>query len=128
MVGDIFFHIDKEIMDDIEKDNKSENQPGYMSSSRRAIAIFIAIMLFIYGTVGVIIDDVFVPGRRRPGTHFHGDAAWAMYGVLLCWVSLLIAGVVGHYDKKYNREDYAFFGKTVLIVSGGFFILALVLE
>ena len=39
--------------------------------------------LILYGAFGLWIDDLYIPGKRGPGTHLHGPAAWLMAAAML---------------------------------------------
>ena len=47
--------------------------------------------LLVYFLYGAIVGDLFVPGRRGPGIHLSGTAAWLMVlGSLLLYVAVLV--------------------------------------
>lgn len=116
-------------------DNKAEKEsnnighnPNHIPSGERTVSIIFSSLLFLYGTFGVIIDDLYIPGKRRPGVHFHGEPAWIMYGAFLCAVANMISVVVDHYDQRNNENNYKLFARVTQIAGSTLFFLALLLD
>lgn len=102
--------------------------PNHISSGERTLNIIFSAILLTYGTVGVIIDDLYIPGKRRPGIHFHGEPAWIMYGAFLCATANLLSVVIDHYDKRNNETNYKVFTRVTQIAGWTLFALSLILD
>lgn len=105
-----------------------QHNPNHIPRHDRILYIILSGALFIYGTFGVIIDDLFVPGKRSSGTHYHGEPAWMIYGAVLCAVANLVSVVVDHYDQRDNEINYKRFARITQIAGWTLFILALTLD
>ena len=46
-------------------------------------AVLLALLATGYGAYGVIIDDLYLPSKRGPGTHYHGVAAQLFFLMFL---------------------------------------------
>jgi hypothetical protein len=87
--------------------------------------ILLSSALLTYGTYGILIDDLFLPGRRGPGIHLHGIPAKVMYVAMLFACANLLAVVIDHYDTRNNEHNYRRFA-TLTQTSGWIaFFLAL---
>lgn len=106
---------------------KLGQNPNHISIGDRVVNIILSIIIFAYGTHGVLTDDFYIIGRHR-GTHFHGEPTWILYGAFLCAVANLMSVVADHYDKRDNVKNYKLFARLTQIASWTLFILALLLE
>ncbi|WP_370848775.1 hypothetical protein [Novimethylophilus kurashikiensis] len=102
--------------------------PNKIDPSTRTWNIFLSTCLLLYGTVGVYVDDIYIPGKRTPGTHFHGEPAWLLYAAMICASLNMLSVVVDHYDIRNNEINYKRFAKVTQFLGWGLFILALVLD
>jgi hypothetical protein len=109
-------------------ENSVGHNPNHIPSGERTMNIIFSSILFLYGTFGVIIDDLYIPGNKRPGTHFHGEPAWILYGAFLCAVANMMSVVVDHYDKRNNETNYKLFARVTQIAGWTLFVLAFVLD
>ena len=98
--------------------------PNRYSVAVRILSALLAIWLPIYGTLGVLIDDFYIPGKRGPGVHFHGLSVWLMYGAILSAASVFAALVIDHYDRRNNEHHYRRFKKLATWVGWSLFGLA----
>ncbi|GBG14975.1 uncharacterized protein NMK_2576 [Novimethylophilus kurashikiensis] len=71
---------------------------------------------------------MYIPGKRTPGTHFHGEPAWLLYAAMICASLNMLSVVVDHYDIRNNEINYKRFAKVTQFLGWGLFILALVLD
>ena len=110
-----------------EKNSRGHN-PNHIPAEDRLLSIIFSTFMFLYGTIGLINDDIYIPGKRRPGTHFHGEPAWILYGAFICAVANMMSVVVDHYDKRNNETNYKLFSKATRVAGWTLFILALVLD
>ncbi|HRH06398.1 MAG TPA: hypothetical protein PK702_11305 [Burkholderiaceae bacterium] len=103
-------------------------EPNKIDPVTRFWNIFLSTCLLIYGTVGIINDEIFIPGRRSRGALFHGEPAWVLYGAMICASLNLISVVIDHYDTRNNEINYKRFAQVTQYLGWGLFILALVLD
>lgn len=115
-------------MDNKTKKEKVGHNPNHIPTEERTLNIIFSSIMFLYGTFGVIIDDVYIPGKRSPGTHFHGEPAWIIYGAFLCAVANMMSVVIDHYDQRSNENNYKLFARVTQIAGWTLFVLALVLD
>ncbi len=77
----------------------AENVPGPAPSPAgppvsprvRVGLVLLALAATGYGAYGVIVDDLFLPAKGRPGTHYHGAAAQLFFLMFLCFSGWLLA-------------------------------------
>jgi len=81
--------------------------------------------LLTYCTIGLYVDDLYVPGRRGNGFHFHNWSAWIVYCAMPFAVANLAAVVVDHYDQRDNETWYVWFAKLTQFASWSLFVIAL---
>ncbi len=105
--------------------NKSRYNPNHIPTSERTINLVLSSILFVYGTFGVIADDLFIPSKRGPGTHLHGEQAYLMYAAFLCTVANLMSVVVDHYDKRNNETNYKLFARVTQLMGWILFVISL---
>lgn len=100
--------------------------PNSFSLGERAMNTLLALALLAYGAYGLLVDDLYLPGRRsRPGVHLHGTPAWIMYGAFICAAAVLLALVIDHYDRRNNEHHYETFKLLASRAGWSFFIVAL---
>ena len=104
------------------------DSPNHIPAGVRGWNIFLSIILLSYGTFGVLVDDLYIPGRHTKGLHFHGEPAWIMYGAMICAVLNLLSVVVDHYDGRNNEVNYRRFAKVTQIAGWALFGTAFVLD
>jgi len=102
------------------------HKPNQIPSYERVGNIIFSVLLFSYGTYGVWVNDLYIPGKHGPGTHLHNVPAWIMYGAMLCACTVMLSVVVDHYDRRPNEEAYRIFGQIGKYVGWGLFVLSLV--
>jgi hypothetical protein len=83
--------------------------PNHISGGERASHIFLSLLLFAYGSYGVWINDLFIPGRRSRGVHLQDAPAWTMYGAMICACLVMLSLVIDHYDRRDNERHYRTF-------------------
>ena len=106
---------------------KAGQNPNHIPLGERVVNILLSVLIFAYGTYGVLTDDLYIPGKHR-GTHYHGEPSWILYGAFLCATANLMSVVVDHYDKRNNVKNYKLFARITQIIAWTLFILALLLE
>jgi hypothetical protein len=103
----------------------SHLEPNFFSLRERLTNSFLAAVLIAYGTFGVFLDDLYIPGKRGRGIHLHGTSAWLMYAALVCAAAVLFSLVVDHYDRRHNEHHYDRFKKVATTTGWSFFGAAL---
>lgn len=98
--------------------------PNQVPKAVRMMLVLISTLLFAYCTYGIWKDDLYIPGRRTSGHHFHGTAAWLMYGAMTCACLVMLAFVVDHYDRRGNEKHYRTFINAGLFVAWVLFTMA----
>lgn len=101
--------------------------PNHIPAKERAGNLIFSVLLFLYGTYGVYVNDLYIPGKRSKGVHLHDLAAWAMYGAIICACLVMISVIVDHYDKRNNERRYREFANTAKFFGWGCFVVSLVL-
>ena len=98
--------------------------PNKVSSSQRIAYAVWAFALVAYGTIGIALDDIFIPGRRGNGVHFHGSSAWLMYGAIVLGSTIFIAEVIDHYDTRNNERWYRIYRRIAKAASVALIVCA----
>ena len=80
--------------------------PNHIPVWTRVFYGFASAGLIAYGAFGLWIDDLYIPGKRGPGTHLHGPAAWLMAAAMLMGSINMASVVVDHLDERNNETDY----------------------
>lgn len=73
-------------------------------------------ILLAYGGVGLYYDDIYIPGKRSRGIHFHGIAAWVLYGAFFCASLNLLSVLVDHLDSSEGGRGYHICARTTQIL------------
>lgn len=84
--------------------------------------------LLIYGTFGLIYDDIYIPGKRSRGIHFHGYAAVIVFFVFLFAISNMVSVIIDHFDKRDNEINYRYYAKFTSIIAIALFFTALFIQ
>ncbi|MBK6986089.1 MAG: hypothetical protein IPH32_15705 [Bacteroidetes bacterium] len=98
--------------------------PNHIPKADRTVNIILAVLLVLYGLIGLLADDIYIPGKRTRGFHFHGPPASIAFASFMCFVLYLLTIVLDHYDCRNNERRYVqfrkfarFMGYTLLIVA-----------
>ncbi len=102
--------------------------PNHIPEGERWWNGFLSFLLLSYGTYGLSVDDIYLPGRRGPGMHFHGVAAWLVYGAMVTAAANLISVIVDHYDKRNNETNYRLFARATQVFGVVLFSLAVLVQ
>lgn len=85
--------------------------PNQIPVGERAIHVALSLVLLAYGGLGVWINDLYIPGKRK-GLHLHDVPAWIMYGAIICACLVMLSVVIDHYDRRNNERHYREFAKA----------------
>jgi hypothetical protein len=100
--------------------------PNHIPVETRWIHVLMSAGLIIYGGVGLWLDDIYLPGKRRGGLHFHGLSAQILFAAFLSACCNLLSVVVDHYDRRNNETNYRLFAQATSILGLGLLVAALV--
>jgi hypothetical protein len=106
----------------------AEYRPNIVPVVTRIAHSASALCLLAYGVFGLLLGDIYVPGRATEGMHFHGSAAVAMFCAMLAAIAILVSTVIDHYDKRPNERGYGRFAKRAEFVAWTFFVFAGIVE
>jgi hypothetical protein len=124
----------EEVPMDADKDSKSQlvkksgasgtrrYVPNEIPSGDLLISMIFSPLLLAYGTYGIWIDAIFIPGGRG-GVFFHGFAAWIMYGAFVSAVCAMVSVCLDHYDRRNNELKYQQFGRVTKLIALSLFML-----
>jgi len=101
--------------------------PNHIPANERLQNAAFSILLFAYGSYGVWVNDLYIPGKRSRGVHLHDVPAWIMYGAITCACLVMLSVVVDHYDKRNNETNYKLFANIFKYLGWGFFALSLMM-
>jgi hypothetical protein len=105
----------------------SAHTPNHIPASERALHVLFSLLLFAYGSYGLWVDDLYIPGKRSRGIHLHDVPAWVMYGAMICACAVMLSVVIDHYDKRNNETNYRLFANVAKYCGWALFVLSLVL-
>jgi hypothetical protein len=93
-------------------DENGRYLPNHIPPGDRKSYLVFSTLLLAYGTYGVWVNDLYMPGRRG-GLHLYDLSAWSMYGAILCACLVMLLVIVDHYDRRDNEFNYWFIGRVL---------------
>lgn len=108
--------------------NRKKFIPNQIPFEKRAKYVTISAALIIYGTIGVAIDSIYIPGKRSPGIIFHGVPCWIMYFAMLSAALNLISVIVDHFDRRNNERNYQLFAQITIWLAIVLFLTAILAD
>ena len=100
--------------------------PNKISLVERVMNIIFSAFLLIYGSHGIYINDLYMPGKHSRGINLHDEPALVMYAAFICGCLVMLSVVVDHYDERDNEHKYKLFAKYFKFLGLGLFGVALV--
>jgi hypothetical protein len=100
--------------------------PNHIPSEERIVHSIGSLLLLAYGSYGVWVNDLYIPGRRSRGIHLHDAPAWIMFGAIICACLVMLSVIVDHYDRRNNETNYRLFARAFTGVGWILFALSLV--
>jgi hypothetical protein len=95
--------------------------PRKISAADRIGHSLLALCLLVYGATGLYYDDIYVPGKHGKGMHFHGLAAWVIFGAFVC-AALNLTFIIGdHCDDSSGNSNYYLPARTTQVVGWALF-------
>ena len=108
-----------------EYDENGRYVPNNILPGERIGHIILSLLLLAYGTYGLWVNDLYIPGKRR-GIHLHDVPAWIVYGAIICACTVLLSVVIDHYDRRDNEKHYRTFASVGEFLGWSFFGVSLV--
>jgi hypothetical protein len=93
---------------------KREYIPNEISKPDRVTYLLGGTLLAAYAVWGLSIDDIYIPGKRSGGLHFHGASAALMAAALLMAAAVFLIEVADHFDRRNNEHWYDNVSCTVI--------------
>jgi len=97
-------------------------------ANERLMNLLLSAALLTYGWLALRINDVFVPGKRGRGLHFHDAAAKFMVLAMVCACVVMLSVVFDHYDRRDNERQYRRFANTFCLLGYGCVAIAVFLN
>lgn len=86
--------------------------PNHIPVGQRWLYGVVSAVAIAYGSYGIWVDDIYIPGKRSSGIHFHGLAAWLVYAGMLCLSANFLSVIVDHFDRRNNERNYRLFARV----------------
>lgn len=102
--------------------------PNHIPSSTRRQYVFFSSILLAYGAFGAWVDDIYIPGKRGPGVHFHGVPLWFLVGAMVAASANMLSVVADHYDKRNNETNYRRFARATQGLAWALFIIGFLVD
>ncbi|MCB1614897.1 MAG: hypothetical protein KDI30_02680 [Pseudomonadales bacterium] len=99
--------------------------PNKISLFERILNSVCSVLMLVYGSYGIYINDFFVLAKRGSGIHLHDESALIMYGAFVCGALVMLSVVVDHYDERDNEHRYRVFGTVLKYIGWSLFTIAL---
>jgi hypothetical protein len=80
--------------------------PNSVPLLQRIAYACLAVALLGYGAIGVLVDALWIPGRRTTGLVLAGIPAWLALASLCVGAIGLFSVVIDHYDRRNNERHY----------------------
>ncbi|PZR56649.1 MAG: hypothetical protein DI537_54315, partial [Stutzerimonas stutzeri] len=80
--------------------------PNHIPVEDRLSYLVFSVLLFGYGSVGVWLNNLYIPAKRGRGLHLHDLSAWVMYGAITCACLVMLLLIADHYDRRDNEIRY----------------------
>jgi hypothetical protein len=85
-----------------------------MKGWARRLVVLAALSLVIYGFHGMLVDDIYLPGKGSPGHHYRGASAFVVFPMIISFASVLITVAFARYDPRQNTLVAGRFAKLLL--------------
>lgn len=102
-----------------------------LSRAWQTALVLLGLFLIAYGGYGLLTGDLYLPGKRSPGTHYQGAAALLVFAVLVNVAAWLMAAAFARFDTLTHKASTAhlskwpFAGAIGLLIAG---VVMLILE
>lgn len=102
--------------------------PNHIPEDVRNKNILMSAGLLLYGSLGLWLDDLYIPGKRGNGVHFHGEPAWMIFAAMFFASLNLLTVVIDHYDERNNERVYEWAAKITQVLGWSIVIVAVLLD
>jgi hypothetical protein len=108
--------------------------PNHISIFEWICNSILSIFLLVYGTLGIINDDLYIPsignvqikGSFGVGDHLHGTAAKIMFiAFIFVVLNRMSVVIIDFFDKRNIKLNYKVFSRVTLIFGCIFFVWAI---
>jgi hypothetical protein len=132
LMGDSFRHPPSKLGEPPEEPDQAppppSASPNDVQDNKRWINGIARFLLLCYATYGLIIDDISIPSKHGDGLHFHGVAAWLVYGGIVSIATNQILLSVADDDKRNNETNYRLFARVIQIMGIAFLCLSMLVQ
>jgi hypothetical protein len=104
----------------------SEYVPNFIPEGVRTFNFFASVFLLLYGAYGIVVNDLYLRGKRGRGIHLHDGSASIMYMAFLCACVVMISVIMDHHDKRNNEHAYQSISRVFKIAGWGLFAASLI--
>ena len=104
---------------------KHAYEPNHIPAFQRWFYGLGSLAILAYGMFGLWVDDIFLPGKRSKGMHFHGLEAWFLFGAIVCVAAGGFSVIVDHFDRRDNELNYRRFAKVTTFFGWSLFIISI---
>ena len=101
---------------------------NHIPKGERILNIILSLALLTYGVFSLMIDDLYIRGKRSGGIHLHGVSIWIMFAAFLCGAANLLSVVLDHYDKRNNETNYRLFAKCTQVLGWTLFFIGMMYD
>ena len=101
--------------------------PNHISTKDRMTYVGFSILLAAYGSYGIWVNDIYIPGKRSRGIHLHDVPAWVMYGAIICACLVMLSVIADHYDNRNNEKHYRAFADAGKYIGWTLFGISLIM-
>lgn len=80
---------------------------AFMTGWPRLALVLVALLALAYGLHGLVTDDLYLPRKHAPGTHYHGAGAALVFTVILGLSGCLLALAFGKtgLDRGWSKAQ-----------------------
>ena len=80
---------------------------AFMTGWPRLALVLVALLALAYGVHGLVSDDLYLPRKHGPGTHYHGAGAALVFTVILALSGCLLALAFGKtgLDRGWRKAE-----------------------
>jgi len=101
--------------------------PNHISPGDRFKYLAFSLLLTAYGSYGIWVNDLYIPGKRSRGIHLHDVPAWVMYGAIICACIVMLSIIADHYDQRDNETHYRAFANAGKYIGWSLFGVSLLM-
>jgi hypothetical protein len=102
-----------------------EYEPNHVPLEKRLLYIACAVFLLAYGTYGLVLGELYIPGRFPRWDRLAGAPMVIMCLSMMAVVVSLVTTVIDHYDRRDNEHRYYNVSFVAIGTAGFLFFLSL---